>query len=305
MFYPIAKEMNVSVKELLTNSVTQKNALLTIAKNYPAAAVIRMTELWCEAASFGMAVSFPDNDFPELGPALFDEADTLEDVWIPGVINEWTRPLIEAVALARPELNEPLIVGVTAPYTLASVLNGSENFMVNCMTEPECAHSFLQKLTDFLITYIGEYKKAGANAVMLAEPSVGMISPDMADTFSNAYIEKIINAVQDDQFSLIYHNCGTVNPHLENISKLSAHSFHFGSDTDLKKVIETISKDRLIMGTLDPRLFIEGANAKDNIRVKIKEMKALYSGYENFVLSTGCDLSPAASLDRIALIFCV
>lgn len=299
LFYPITKEMGVSVSELLTNSEVQKDALICIANKYPADAVIRMTELWCEAASFGMKVTFQENDFPKLGSAIISEADDFENIIIPDAVNEITKPLIDAVKLAKPKMNKPLIVGVTAPFTLASVLNGSEDFMVNSMTEPEMSHAFLEKLTGFLINYINEYKKAGADGIILAEPSVTMISPDMTDEFSNTYIEKIITAVQTDDFSVIYHNCGAVNSHMEVIAKLSAHGFHFGCDVDMKTAINKIPNDRLIMGNVDPRLFL----SKYGLQEKISQIKSTCSGYSNFVLSTGCDLSPNATKENIATFF--
>lgn len=299
LFYPIAKEMGITTKQLLANSQTQKEALLAIAKKYPAGAVVRMTELWCEAASFGMEISFADNDFPKLGTALFDEADDFEDISAPSAVNDITSPLIEAISLAKPLMDKPLFVGVTAPYTLASVLNGSENFMINTMTEPELCSGFLQKLTDFLVHYINEYKKAGADGVMLCDPSISMISPDMTNEFANIYNEKIISTLQTDTFSIIYHNCGAVNPHLEAIAKLSARGFHFGSDVDIKKAIDIIPKDRIVMGNVDPRLFLPSSSSKG----KIDALKDEMSGYDNFVLSTGCDLSPNATNENISLFF--
>ena len=299
LFYPASREMGVPIRELLTNSEVQKSALLYLADRYPSDAVIRMTELWCEAASFGMDISFPENDFPKLGPAIFSEVGEYESIIMPEAINEITRPLIDAVRLARPRMDKPLIVGVTGAFTLASVLCSSEDFMVNSMIEPEMTHALLGKLTVFLIDYIDEYKKAGADGIILAEPSVAMVSPDMAAEFSNSYIERIISAVQTDEFSVIYHNCGSVNPHLEGIAKLSAHGFHFGSDVDMKRAVEMIPNDRTIMGNIDPRMFLSNNGLKE----KIVQTRRICSGYSNFVLSTGCDLSPKATNESIATFF--
>lgn len=258
-----------------------------------------MTELWCEAASFGMEVTYPENDFPKLGSAIVSEADEFENVAMPEAVNKITKPLIEAVQLAKPRMDKPLIVGVTGPFTLASVLNSSEDFMVNAMTEPEMTLAFLERLTVFLINYINEYKKAGADGIIIAEPSVAMISPDMADEYSNTYIEKIITAVQTDDFSVIYHNCGAVNSHLEVIAKLSAHGFHFGCEVDLKTAMSIIPNNRLIMGNIDPQLFLSSSGLQE----KITQIKSICSGYSNFVLSTGCDLSPNATEENMTTFF--
>jgi hypothetical protein len=45
LFYPVAKEMGISIHTVLTDSKIQKDVLVRIAEEYPVSAVIRMTEL--------------------------------------------------------------------------------------------------------------------------------------------------------------------------------------------------------------------------------------------------------------------
>jgi uroporphyrinogen decarboxylase len=292
-FYPEAKKMGITVKELLTDREQHSRALLRIADQYPVGAVIRMTELWCEAAAFGMQCSLSDDDFPKLKEPIVTEADELSEVAAPSVDNEILTPLIEAVRLAAPNMKIPLIVGITGPYTLASVLNGSGDFMMNCMTDPDETHAFLKMLTAFLVDYALEYKKAGANAIMLAEPSISMISPDMTAEFSNPYIRTILDAVQDENFSLIYHNCGAVNKHMDTIMALNADAFHFGREVDLSLAFEKSKPNTLIMGNLDPNLFLE-ANA-EKLCASAHALCDQYGENKDWRLSTGCDLSPRAT----------
>lgn len=293
LFYPAARAKALPMQTLLTDASAQAELLVSIAREYPVSAVVRMTELWCEAAAFGMDCTFPEDDFPKLGAPLYAQADSMARVCAPGAVNPVTAPLIEAVRLAASRLELPLIVGVTGPYTLGSVLGGSEDFMVNCMMEPELAEGFLTALTDFLISYILEYKKAGADAVMIAEPSVSMISPAMTEDYSNVYLERIISAVQDDTFRVIYHNCGDVNRHLSVISQLPAAGFHFGSAVDLSAALSAIPTDRLVMGNVEPQLFL--GEDVEAIAAQACQARAKAAGAANFVLSTGCDLSPRAN----------
>jgi uroporphyrinogen decarboxylase len=252
-----------------------------------------MTELWCEAAAFGMQCTLLDDDFPRLKEPIVTDAEELSEVAVPSVDNAILTPLIEAVRLAAPDMKIPLIVGITGPYTLASVLNGSSDFMMNCMLDPDAAHDFLKTLTVFLTGYALEYKKAGANAIMLAEPSISMISPDMTAEFSNPYITAIVDAVQDENFSLIYHNCGAINKHMDTIMMLNSDAFHFGSEVDLSLAFEKSKPNTLIMGNLDPNLFLE-ANT-DRLCASARALCAQYEKNENWRLSTGCDLSPKAT----------
>ena len=74
---------------------------------------------------------------------------------------------------------------ITGPYTLGTVIYGSEDFMMACMTEEEETAEFMQKLCDFLIAYAKAYKQARANGIMIAESTTSMISPAMMSECSH------------------------------------------------------------------------------------------------------------------------
>ena len=288
LFYPVIRELGLDVQQVLTDPGKQAHVLEQTAQRYPVAAVVRMTELWCEGAAFGMPCTFSNRDFPHLGAPLCDEAEELAELPVPEVENEITAPLLEAVRLAAGTLDRPLIVGMTGPYTLGSVLGGSTDFMMNCAGEPEETHAFLENITAFLTAYASAYKEAGANGILIAEPATAMISPAMMEEYSNDYLSKIIHAVQDDRFAVIYHNCGAVNAHLDVIGELDAAAFHFGSDVDLQRADRKIPGGRPIMGNLDPRRFLGGGDPDADPAA----LFAAYGTLSRWIASTGCDLSP-------------
>ena len=78
----------------------------------------------------------------------------------------------------------------------------------------------------------------------------------MMQEFSNVYLDRITDSVQDETFAVIYHNCGAANPHVQTIAGLHAAAFHFGSDIDLARARGMIPADRAVMGNLDPRAFL-------------------------------------------------
>ena len=96
---------------------------------------------------------------------------------------------------------------------------------------------------------------------------------------------------------MIYHNCGAVNQHLGVLSQLNANGFHFGNEVDLDLAFSSIGDDKLIMGNIDPRLFISGT--PEGIQKETARLQTKYCAHGNWMLSTGCDLSPSASLDNI------
>jgi uroporphyrinogen decarboxylase len=174
--------------------------------------------------------------------------------------------------------------------------------MVNCLIEPEMVSMALEKVTEFIIEYIKGYKAIGANGVVLAEPAAGLLSPALIEEFSTKYVKKIVEAVQDDNFILVYHNCGNTIPLISSILTTGASAFHFGNAIKMADMLKFIPTDKMVMGNVDPaRQFRNGT--PESVREETIKVLNACTSYKNFVISSGCDIPPLASWDNIDSFF--
>ena len=155
----------------------------------------------------------------------------------------------------------------------------------------------------FVGDYILEYKKVGANGVVMAEPLAGMLSPSLVGEFSSKFIKKIVDAVVDDEFILIYHNCGdNVAMMADAIVSTNASAFHFGNAVKMADMLQKMPSDKLVMGNVDPAGQIRNgspSSVKDATTAILNECSA----YPNFVISSGCDIPPASPWENINAFF--
>ena len=92
------------------------------------------------------------------------------------------------------------------------------------------------------------FKEAGADGVVMAEPLAGLLSPDLAAQFSGPYVKAIVEAVQDEGFGVVYHNCGPgVIKQIDSIVSNGAMGYHFGNAIDMADVLPLMPSDRLVM----------------------------------------------------------
>ena len=99
----------------------------------------------------------------------------------------------------------------------------------------------LEKATEFLCEYAKAFKEAGASGVVMAEPLGGMLSPSLVGEFSCDYVKKFIDAVSDDTFIVVYHNCGdNVLRMVDDLVHMGAPIYHFGNSIDIVKMDESI-----------------------------------------------------------------
>ena len=76
--------------------------------------------------------------------------------------------------------DRPVLAGAIGPFSLAGRLMDVNEVMILCYEEPELVHAVLEKVTQFIISYVAAFKEAGADGVVLAEPLAGLLSPRSA-----------------------------------------------------------------------------------------------------------------------------
>ena len=160
----------------------------------------------------------------------------------------------------------------------------------------------LEQRAAALKDYLQAFKAAGADGVIMAEPAAGMLSPSLAEEFSMPFVQEIFDAVDDPDFIICYHNCGNaVADMLPAITQLHADIFHFGNAIDLQKALQVLPNDKIVMGNVDPVLLQTGT--AEEVRQAVRSVYDRCGSYDNFMISTGCDVPAAASWENIDAYF--
>jgi len=189
--------------------------------------------------------------------------------------------------------------GTIGPYSLAGRLFDVSEIMMFCYDDPDAANLLLEKSSDFIISYMKEYKKIGANGVIMAEPLTGMLSPAMAEEFSAPHIKRIVDAVQDDEFMVIYHNCGNNTVKMaDSIASTGAMGYHFGNAINMEDILPLMPADALILGNVSPAEQFKNGTV-ESIREKTNNILKNCSEYPNFIISSGCDIPPVSKWENI------
>lgn len=298
--FPAAGKLGVNVNELVHSAQLQADAMTYVAKNTPTIAAVSLMDLSVEAEAFGSKVIFSDDEVPTVSGSIVTderEADALE---IPDLTCGRVPICIEAIRLAKRQIREkPVLAGVIGPFSLAGRLMDVTEILYTCYDEPETVSQVVQKAADFLIAYIEALHLAGADGVIIAEPLAGLLSPEMADEFSNGMIKKIVDRVQTENFAVIYHNCGNITVKtLPALYHTGATAYHFGNSISMKEFLEAAPKDMLCMGNVDPAgQFAQGT--PESIRQATLELMSECGKYPNFIPSSGCDIPYHARWENI------
>ena len=85
------------------------------------------------------------------------------------------------------------------------------------------------------------------------------------------------------------------------LQKLDADIFHFGNAVDICKMVSSFPTDKVVMGNVDPVLFRTGT--PDDVRRDVERIYHQCAEFENFMISTGCDVPAGAKWENIDAYF--
>ncbi len=302
--FPAAQKLGVDVEQLVKSSELQAKAMEIIAKETDTLTAIGLMDLSVEAEAFGAEVKFSQNEIPAIVGQLVSDEEEANALQVPSLDAGRIGVCVEGVRLAKERITDkPLLAGTIGPFSLAGRLMDVTEIMYICFDEPETVHIVLEKATEFLIQYGAAMKAAGADGIMMAEPLAGILNPEMAEEFSVPYVKRIIEALQDENFGIVYHNCGNSVPKmLDSIFTQNAAAYHFGNAVVMEDVLAAAPADALCMGNIDPAAqFAQGT--PDSMRAATKQLLEKCGKYKNFIPSSGCDIPAHSSWENIEAFF--
>jgi uroporphyrinogen decarboxylase len=303
MTHPGIEMIGKKVKDALQNGEVHAQAIKRLNEVYPVAAKTVIMDLTLEAEAFGCQIEFQENDMPHILGRLVSNAEEIENLKVPELSAGRVPQYIKANRLTvEGTKDKPVFAGVIGPFSLAGRLFDMSEIMVACYMEPEAISSLLEKCTEFILKYCQELKNIGCSGVVIAEPAAGLLSNEECQYFSSEYVKKIVDSVQDDTFLVILHNCGNQGHCTEAMLNSGANAYHFGNAIDMVETLKFCPKDKLIMGNIDPVGVMKMRSAKE-VKAFTTDLLNRTSGFDNFVLSTGCDLPPHVPSENISAFF--
>ncbi len=297
--YPGAMLTGVRVRDLVTDATAQYEAQAALHQRYRLPVVQTCMDLSVEAETFGCELMMNDDDPPTVVGRLVTTLEATQKLPIPDPAAGRGTVYLETVRRLKTLPEQPFVLaGMIGPFSLAGRLYGVSESLELTMEDPDLMHLLLDKTTRFLTAYAQAFKAAGADGVIMAEPTAGLLSPRSLAAYSSTYIRQIVTAVDDAQFNLVYHNCAAKLVHLPCILETGAKVMHFGPPMDVVAALAKAGPDVIVCGNLDPtRVLLQSTPAE--IRTTAEKLRTDTAAYRNFVLSSGCDIPARTPLENV------
>ena len=299
LFFPCVSLGGYNVLDTVQDGAKMGEIMVKTAERFPEM-IGTMTgmDLTLDPEAFGCDVRFKKKDTPAVTTHPVSTMADVEALAVPGEhagrLDLHYQAVRDTIA-AKPEL--PCFGGMLGPYSLAANLMELAEALTGTIEKPDVMHALLEKATEHLINRAKGYKAAGASGILLAEPTAGLLAPDNHREFSCKYVKQIVDAVQDDYFYVVLHDCANVTAMVDDMYATGAKGLHFGNAVDMTYILSKIPADRLVFGNVDPALIF--TDTPEEMKARCLDLLQKTAEYPHFVLSSGCDVPVVAPLENI------
>jgi len=298
MTHPGIELIGKQITDAVMDGEIHFRAIEALTRRFPMAASTTIMDLTVEAEAFGAGLHLEENNIPSIAGRLVTDYAGVRELSVPTLDAKRIPQYLKADELAARHLDIPVFAGCIGPFSLAGRLYGMTEIMISIYIEPETVALLLEKCTEFLLRYCQAIKQTGVAGVLMAEPAAGLLSNDDCRAFSSVHVRRIVEAVQDESFTVILHNCGNTGHCTPAMLATGAGGYHFGNRADMVEALRMCPDEVPVMGNIDPVAVLKQA-VPEQVYAETFALLERTADFPNFILSTGCDVSPHTPIENI------
>jgi uroporphyrinogen decarboxylase len=294
--FPGVQLTESSIKQNMFNAELQARSIYKLMEQIRPDAAFTMMDLSVEAGALGLPVRFPIDESAtvEMHPvktvADLDQYKVVDPMYDGRV---WV--FVETVRLLKELVDMPIGVYVSGPFTLAGLMMGANDIALAVLDIPDVVQATVNFCEHVIIEYAKALQRSGADMICVLDPTAMMLSPLMFWEFAGKSIRNVFRHLDT---RTILHVCGDTSHLIEKMCQTGAHGLSLDSLVNIPAIAPRVAKDVVIIGNIDPvSVMLQGDRA--SVRRATHELMDAMQEYDNFLMSTGCDLPPETPLENI------
>ena len=297
-FMMAAREYGVTMEQYRNDPRVIADCFISAVDKYQYDGIVVDIDTVTLAGAVGVPVDFPADDPARTHTGSLEK---LEDVRLlkPAVIEnyKYVGIWLESVRILKDYFkNEIYIRGNCdqAPFSLASMMRGTQNWMIDLMTGDEAdIFSLLEYCTDVTLQFIKLMAQTGCEMVSNGDSPAGpeMISAEMYVKYALPYEKMLAQGAHKAGTAFGLHICGNTDPILEYMIMSGADAIELDYKTDIYKIFKHFQNRTTFIGNIDPSGILALGTASE-VREKTLELLNIFRESNRFILNSGCAIPP-------------
>jgi len=304
-FLMAAKEYGVTMEQYRNSPQVIADTFKSSVEKYRYDGILVDIDTVTLAGAAGVKVDFPVNEAARpLGANIHDLGSVFDLKPVNIADYKYVGIWLEAVRLLREYYKDEIFIRGNcdqAPFSLASMMRGTQNWMLDLMTgTDEQLTCLLEYCTDITSQFIRLMAQTGCDMVSNGDSPAGpeMISPEIYVKYALPYERKIADVAHSAGMPYALHICGNTDVILEHMLTTGADAFELDYKTDIGKVLKTFGTKAVFIGNIDPSGVLALGSAGD-VRKKTEELLEIYVRKGRLILNAGCAIPPVTPSENL------
>lgn len=256
------------------------------------------------AEAMGTKVSYPENGISYVAEPALKDINDLDKLSPINPYKDGKIPIrLKALKMLNDALSKEVNVGfsIPAPFTTASALLVTENFLKIMIKYPKKVHQLLEIVTESNLKIIDIIAEMGVGFSM-ADPisSSSVISEKLYREFSLPYQKKCVDRMrQKSGKGTSIHMCGKSKKMWDGLIETGIVSLSIDNIEDLEEAKKAVGNKVCLVGNVPPVDIVKNGSYEDVVRESKICIKKAYDNPKGFILSTGCQISINSPIKNI------
>ena len=296
-FMMAAKEAGISQREYREDPEKIAKVHIQAVEKYGYDGVLIDVDTATLAGAVGVPVDFPENDPARTHGAALHTLGEVEDLRAVDLLRDERIGIwLESCRLVKNYFGDGIYVRGNcdqAPFSLASMMRGPAEWMMDLLTGDELVFKLLDYCTDVSLQFIDLMAGTGVDMVSNGDSPAGpeMISPDMYMRYALPYEKKIIDRSHQLDLPYCLHICGNTDIILDGMISSGTDALELDYKTDIRKIYEKCNGKIAFIGNIDPSGVLALGKVEDVERETRKLLK-VYKDSPWIIINAGCAIPP-------------
>lgn len=270
-----ARELNISLTEYQESGSLIAKGQLKLLERLGHDGVFGFPHVVEDVTAWGVDLVTFEHGSPSVGSMRIKRFEDIDDLIAPDPSSsKMLKETLKAISLLKREVEGeyPVIGAAIAPFSLPSMLMGTEKFMSLLLDDERVRRTYFSKLMKEMITYSVTWcnmqAEAGADAIVLAD---GMASNTVItrDLFEKLALPIIKETIKQIKVPVIYESVGSALNFLDLLKDVGAAGLILDHSDPLTEAREKLGDSQMmIMGNLNNISSLKWSTLKTQIEVR-------------------------------------
>lgn len=266
-------------------------------------AVIAFSDLGVETEALGSRLKYYERQYPEAMDYVLAPAGDPSILRLPDPARDGRMPVVlDALGLMRRDLGDSALVvgGIAGPMTVAAQLYGIETALYLAVDDRPRFEAALDFAVGVAIGYGAAQLAAGAHMVMVLDPmaSPAVVPPDFFRELLLPRLRQVMASQRAAGALVTWLNiAGPTAPVLPCYAEIGADIATFDYYVEPAEA-RGLLPHTCLTGNLKPLDFL--APSPEKLAAQARRLIAAFADRGGFILSSGCEIPPEASVSNIA-----